>query len=496
MPKPIAWTIAGSDSGGGAGIQADLVTMNSLGVHGCSVVTAVTAQNTIGILRAEFLSEKMVDAQLTALQSDLPPAVIKIGMLGQVDIVRSVAAHLKNSDALVIYDPVMVSSSGTDLFLAGALRVLISDILPHVDLLTPNLPEAEKLAGLRIRTTGDMEDAAGRILKLGPKSVLVKGAHLLESEVSNSKSQTPLCQDFWTDGKRQAWFTSPRLDVTSTHGTGCTLSSAITAGRALGYSELDSIVIAKAYVNHGLRSGGGIGRGRGPLAHDGWPCDPADLPWITPTAAATHRRLVFPEMGEAARGVCPIVDRAAWLEKLLPRGVGTIQLRIKDLHGSSLEQEIVAAVEIAHRLGANLFINDYWQLAAKHGAYGVHLGQDDMAGVDWSALAASGMRVGLSASSFEQLARAMAVRPSCIGIGAVFATPSKTINHKPLGLEGFGRLRRLTDMPVIAIGGITLERAADVMKAGADGIAVISDILQAPDPLARTKQWLEFFHTA
>lgn len=479
MTRPIAWTIAGSDSGGGAGVQADLATMNALGAHACTVITALTAQNTQGIVRIEYVPDDMIEAQVAALAGDLPPAAVKLGMLGTPGIVRALAAHLKKMPVFVVCDPVMASTSGTALFAEGGREALVSELLPAVHLLTPNVPEAEALLGRPIRTHDDMRQAAHDLLKLGVKSVLLKGGH----------SGGVFSQDYWTDGRAEWWFTSPRKKETHTHGAGCTLSAAIAAARALGYPELDAIVLAKAYVNQGLRHGGGVGSGRGPLDHGGWPASPKDLPWMTRTAEEGRRGLLFPDCGPEPLGLYPIVDRATWVERLLPLGVKTIQLRIKDLTGEALDREVRTAVEIARRSNARLFINDHWHLAVKHRAYGAHLGQEDLPHADLAEMASAGLRLGLSTRSLEEVARAKAVRPSYVAIGALYPTPSKAIEYEPIGLEAFRRLRRLIDVPVAAIGGLTLDRAAEVRAAGADGFAVISDITAAPNPEARVKEW-------
>ena len=327
-----------------------------------------------------------------------------------------------------------------------------------------------------------MEAAALDLLKLGVKSVLIKGGHLPGDH----------CHDFWTDGVRKAWLTSPRQNVTHTHGTGCTLSSAITACRALGYDELDAVVIAKTYVNQGLRKGANVGKGRGPIAHEGWPDSPNDLPWIG-KPSKLQAMFNFSNCGPEPLGFYPIVDRAVWLEKLLPIGVRTIQLRIKDMNGEALDKEICDAVAFARRFNARLFINDHWKIALKHEAYGVHLGQENLPDADLRTLSEAGIRLGVSVRSYSEAARVKSLRPSYTAIGSIFATASKDIDYKPIGVEEFAKLRRLIRGPVVAIGGITLEKGAELKDAGADGLAVISDVLNASDPAARAKRWIEFW---
>lgn len=485
--KPVVWTIAGTDPGGGAGIQADLKTFHGLGVHGGSIITAVIAQSSLGVRRVEFVAADLVTAQLEALLEERPPAAIKIGMLGSAAAAHATAHFLgKQKDqaarphSVVVYDPVMGSSSGHELMSGPLPEVIRTELLPLLDVCTPNIPEAERLTGLSIQNEEDLLQAARKLRALGAKAVLLKGGHGPRQDFS---------QDLWLAGERPEWLTSPRRAASHSHGTGCTLSSALAAFLALGHSPLESAVLAKAYVNQGLRLGGPVGRGPGILEHAGWPDHPEDVPWLTASAEAGRSRGIFPAEGPDPIGLYPIVPRAAWLERLLPLGVRVIQLRAKDLDGEALDCEVAAAVEISRRFNAHLYINDRGDLARRHGAWGTHLGQEDLPGADLAALARAGLRVGISARSFEDIARARAVRPSYIGLGAVYATGSKDIAYAPLGVEGFARLRRWLEVPAVAIGGITLENAGPLLEAGADGLAVISDLVNHPKPEQRVHEW-------
>lgn len=478
-PPPIALSIAGTDPSGGAGIQADLKTFHGLGVYGCAVVTSVNAQNTLGVQRVEPVAADLVGAQVRAVLGDTPPVAIKIGQLGKRETILAVGEFLSAYRGPVVVDPVFASTGGRALLDADALATFREHLLPRVTLLTPNLEEARLLLGRSVDLPGERELAARDLLALGPRAVLLKGGH----------ARLPLCGDFWTDGNDACWINAPRLDVTHTHGGGCTLSSAIAAGLAHGLTLLDAVVLARAYVNQGLRRGGGIGQGRGPLAHLGWPDSPEDMPWLTRPGESASPRLAFPALGKLDFGLYPIVDRADWVERLLNLGVELVQLRAKDLRGPALEQEVVRAIETGRRTGARVFINDAWELALKHGAYGVHLGQDDLPGADLSALARAGLRLGISTHGYAEAARALSVIPSYLAIGTLYESPSKTFAHQPLGLENFARLRKLVPVPVVAIGGITRDRAPAVRAAGADSIAVISDITRASDLAGRVAEW-------
>ncbi len=250
---PIAWTIAGSDPGGGAGIQADLKVMNAFGVHGCSAITALTAQNTLGVQDSQGVSATMLQAQLQALSTDLAPAAIKTGMLGSASNCRILAGFLAGRDTPVVCDPVLKSTSGTELLDPDAVEILMRSILPNVTVLTPNIPEANTLlARPGVKT---IEQAAERLLESGVQSVMIKGGHANGDE----------CRDYWTDGKQSVWLISPRIDTRSTHGTGCILSSAIASSLALGQSMLESVVTAKTFLNQCLKSPANLGCGHGPM---------------------------------------------------------------------------------------------------------------------------------------------------------------------------------------------------------------------------------------
>jgi hydroxymethylpyrimidine/phosphomethylpyrimidine kinase len=252
-----ALTIAGSDSGGGAGIQADLKTFSAFRVFGMSVVTAVTAQNSLGVQGVENVPATFVALQLESVLSDFGTDAAKCGMLSTAPIIGAVAGTLARHpvDKLVV-DPVMVAKSGDALLEPDARRALIDRILPLALVVTPNLPEAETLAGIPVASRVDMEEAARRIHALGPRYVLVKGGHLKGDAV-----------DVLWNGKAFTAFSAPRVDSANTHGTGCTLSAAIAAGLARGQAIGDAIRDAKAYVTRAIREGFPAGRGVGQLRH-------------------------------------------------------------------------------------------------------------------------------------------------------------------------------------------------------------------------------------
>jgi hydroxymethylpyrimidine/phosphomethylpyrimidine kinase len=254
----IALTIAGSDSGGGAGIQADLKTFHQFGLYGTSVIVALTAQNTRGVRAAEPVSESMVAAQLAALAEDLPPAALKTGMLATANLVRLVAKAIReNGWAPLVLDPVMVATSGDRLLSTEAEDVMRETLLPLAVLVTPNLNEASILTGRAVHDVASMERAGATLLTMGAQSALVKGGHLESDEIT----------DVLATSSGIKHFTRPRIATTSTHGTGCTLSAAVTAGLALGRPLDEAIEDALDFVQRAIAAAPGLGSGKGPLNH-------------------------------------------------------------------------------------------------------------------------------------------------------------------------------------------------------------------------------------
>lgn len=475
--KPIVWSIAGSDSGGGAGIQADLATFHDFGVHGCTVITAITAQNSFTVGHVSTTPRRALAAQINALDSDLQADAIKLGMLGGVDVVKMVAKYLEDYPGFVVCDPVMVSTSGGELMESGVAEVLIEQLLPRADLLTPNLSEAEALLNRKIDGLEEVERAAADIVALGARSVLITGGHL--SARNNQR------HDYWTDGLDGFWLSGQNIDTLNTHGTGCTLSSAIAALMARDFDLKDALVLAKAYVSQGLRMSVQLGGGPGPVAHVGWPQRLADFPGVSRRLPAAGKVLAFPAC-DGPLGLYPVVDSAEWIARLLKCGVKTIQLRVKEVSGSDLEKEITEAVALGQQYNARVFINDYWQQAVAAGAYGVHLGQEDLDGTNLHAIAEAGLRLGVSTHSYYEVARAHGIRPSYIAIGPIYPTTSKQMPFSP---QGVAKLQRWVNIlaphyTLTAIGGIDVKRAEAVLATGVGSAAMISAITRAEDPEA------------
>lgn len=476
MSVSVVWTIAGSDSGGGAGIQADLHTFRSLNVHGCSVITTVTAQNSVKTTGLFPLAADAIRQQLECLQQDMPPAAIKIGLLSNRQQLQAVADFLKQwpdtiPKPFIVWDPVVVSTQQDRL--SELMPEHCAEIFPLVDIMTPNLDELSWLSGVEVTDKNSMCRAAEKLFHTGLTQTLITGTEF---------GRTDEISDYYLSADRHSQYIQQKLETKHSHGTGCTLSSAIAAVLAHDYPIEDAITVANAYVHQGLIEAKGIGRGPGPVAHTHWPQQIKHFPKInTPELPCVDLR--FPRL-EQQPGLYPVVDSYEWIEKLLKLGIKTLQLRIKDPHAPQLEDAIKKSTQLAEQYSAQLFINDHWQLAIKHNAYGVHLGQEDLTEANLHAILQAGLRLGISTHSYTELLIAHMYKPSYIALGHIFPTQTKSMPSKPQGSE---RLRRYvallapTNIPTVAIGGISLERIAPITATGVNGIAVVSAITAAND---------------
>ncbi|MDO6557771.1 thiamine phosphate synthase [Paraglaciecola chathamensis] len=530
--KPTVLTFSGSDSAGLAGMQMDIKVQHAFNIHCLSVLTAVTAQNNQQVLAVHAVEQTMFDAQIKAV-SAFKPGAIKTGLIAQHAQAKSIIDAKQALGIPLICDPVGAATSGNPLIAKGSEDSdghFTDVLLPHCTLITPNIPEAERLVGFSILSSQDIKNAAKILLDKGASTVLIKGGH--------GPCAKRFSQDYYCSSTEQFWLENQWIDTQHTRGTGCALASAIASCIALGYCLKDAVVIAKMAITQGLIDAKGLlsnpqgyiqsymdthDKGTGNYeesyedTHDkgavdirSFPSAQLSLPSLRDDDGGAgcvepHSFLApvepFPDIGDSPLGLYPIVDRADWLETLLPLGVTTIQLRIKDLLDRRLEDEISRAVQIARRYSCRLFINDHWQLAIKHRAYGVHLGQEDLIATQSDAsnpiqqLRSAGLRLGISTHCHYEVARAHSFKPSYIAYGPVFATSSKDMPWVPQGLTGLDYWQNLLAYPLVAIGGINLERAQAIHALGVSGIAMISEITQADSPLEKTRALLAALRT-
>jgi hydroxymethylpyrimidine kinase/phosphomethylpyrimidine kinase/thiamine-phosphate diphosphorylase len=498
--RPVVWSIAGSDSGGGAGLQADLRAFAAFGVHGCTAVAAITAQNSVAVTRVEPVSAELLDAQLAALAQDLPPQAIKTGLLGSVENLRVVCrwvdqlravAHAKGLKVALVVDPVLESTTGAGFADDALLQAYVTELLPRATLVTPNRCEALRLlaAAQRCDHDGDVEAMAHALSQLASPALAVAITG------GDASQQDGMASDWLISPQARGWLSLPRVDTAHQHGTGCTFASTAAAALASGYCVADAVVLAKMATTHALRHGYAAGGGAGPVcAQTDFAQHVVNLPALTPSAAGRAPAPAFPALRDSALGVYAVVDSAAWVRRVLDAGIRTVQLRIKDPQDPTMESQIQESIALANATpGVQLFINDHWALALRWGAYGVHLGQEDLDTVDLDALRTAGVRLGLSTHSYWEVARAWGLRPSYIACGPIFATQSKDMPWIPQGLDNLRYWASVLPVPVVGIAGIDVRNMAEVAAQGVAGAAVITAITRAEDPDAACRQLVAAF---
>jgi hydroxymethylpyrimidine kinase / phosphomethylpyrimidine kinase / thiamine-phosphate diphosphorylase len=477
--RPIVWTIAGSDSGAGAGLQADLRALDAFGVHGCSVVAAITAQNSIAVEHIEAVSPELLDAQLATLAADMPPLAIKTGMLGSADNLRVLVKWIdrlreRTPGLAVVVDPVLRSTTGASFADESLLAACRRELLPRATLATPNRSEAAALLGLPpLRGRGEVEAAAKTLREIGCQAVAITGG-----DTGSAQSE-----DYIDAPYARGWLALPRVDTPHHHGTGCVYASSAAAALALGFVGVEAAVLAKMATTHALRHAYAAGQGAGPVRpREDFALHAGNLPAFSIPGVESIPS--FARLSEPALGLYAIVDSAAWVRRVIEAGVRTVQLRIKDRAAPGLREQIRASIAASREAGAQLFINDHWQIAIDESAYGVHLGQEDLATADLAAVARAGVRLGISTHAYWEVCRARALRPSYIACGPIHPTKAKAMPWIPQGNGNLAYWCSLLDVPVVAIAGMDRERTVQAMQCGAAGVALISGITAAASPEA------------
>lgn len=482
--------ISATDPMGLSGVHADMRALASMDVHGLVCITATTAQNEKGFNQLNPVSDDAFISQLDALENMDNCHVMKIGLLANAKQAEILMAHDVFKHKTIILDPVLGASSGSieqyENRLAGMLR-----LLPHVDLLTPNMDETKALLATDMDNLQSVEDLAQQFLAKNVKAVLLKGGH------TDSPSL-----DFYCAQDIQFYLKHELFEHDYSRGTGCAMASLIAAGLALGATMGDAVTMAKMQMQTGWQFPFKVTQNSGSLGFKKWVTaeqfssnNMSELDVQLPLVfkSQSECQLAFPACDQPL-GLYPIFERASWLETLLPLGINIAQLRVKDLSGEELKHEIQLAVEIAQKHDCQLFINDYWQLAIECGAYGVHLGQEDIDDADLQAISKAGLRLGLSSHCFYEVARAKTINPSYIAFGPVYATQTKDMPWIPQGPVGLRYWRQhLPDKPMVAIGGIHGDRFTQVQQTGVDAIAMITAITEAQSPEQAVSHYMSEF---
>ncbi|XP_019426093.1 PREDICTED: thiamine biosynthetic bifunctional enzyme TH1, chloroplastic isoform X1 [Lupinus angustifolius] len=479
---PHVLTVAGSDSGSGAGIQADLKACAARRVYCSTVITAVTAQNTVGVQGVNIMPEDFVAEQLRSVLSDMHVDVVKTGMLPSLNILKVLCQNLREFPvkALVV-DPVMVSTSGDVLSGPSVLAGFREELLPMADIVTPNIKEASALLNnVPLKSVSDMRNAAKLIHELGPRNVLVKGGDLPDSLDSI---------DVFFDGEEFYELCSLRVNTRNTHGTGCTLASSIAAELAKGSSMLSAVKVAKRYVATALDYSKDllIGDGaQGPFDHflalkniaqnscrqDRF--NPNDLLLYAVTDSSMNRKWGH-SIAEAVRAA-------------VEGGATIVQLREKDAETRDFVDAAKVCLEICRSYGVPLLINDRIDVALASDADGVHVGQSDMPTNLARSLLGPEKIIGVSCKTPEQAEQAWIDGADYIGCGGVYPTNTKA-NNRTIGLDGLREICQASKLPVVAIGGIGLSNAGVVMESvpNLKGVAVVSALFDRECVLTETR---------
>lgn len=507
---PVIWSVAGTDSGGGAGLSADTRAAAAMGVHLCPVVAAVTAQNSLGVRAVFPLPAEQLQAQLEALSTDMPPRVIKTGLLASVAAVRSVAETI---DALrrehgfvgLVVDPVLGATAGGATFADEALIAAYREwLLPRANLITPNRREAARLTGL----AGGVPAMAAALRQLGAQAVCITGGD----------DAAELALDWWDGqlspwqpelGGTHGWLALPRVATAHHHGSGCNFATAAAAALARGFPLPDATVLAKMLSWTALRDGHAAGAGAGPLRPaPAFIAEPRAMPLMSfgdePLDAVTLARWGQVLRGEAAdsyrHGLYAITDRAEYVAELTASGLfPQIQLRIKGGSDQDLRTSIRKALQGVRHSGSQLWINDHWRLALEEGATALHLGQQD-----WAALSdeerslllrereVCGLKLGISSHSLWELARARGLAPSYIACGPVWPTVTKDMPWLPQGLSHLRWWAAMAGTPVLGIGGIISSAQVElVARTGPAGVCLVRALDQGPASWADCdKAWM------
>lgn len=505
---PIVWAIGGVDSLNLAGVGADMRSASlghQSGVHCATVVTCVTGQNSKAFRASQAINIAMLDAQWQALSEQTAPSVIKIGMLVDVTQVQWLSGKLSTlvpncPDLRVIYDPVLRASSSNVPVCEEMLNAIKDYLLPWVDLLTPNIIEAQNLCDKNIDSANDVLLAAQYLSAQYQLNVLVKGGHAI-AQNSSRDCYIGLCPKtfnrYVSEPSKGFALASEAITTEHSRGSGCTLASLIAGLVAQQYTFCDAIVVAKSILTRALSKATACGNDKGGLLDLAMPSSFEQLPTLLTLAEFANQKMPCATAEflpcPSNLGLYPVVDNCLWLERLLKLGVKTIQLRAKDLTNDLAEPQVIEAIALGQKYQARVFINDYWRLAIKHQAYGVHLGQEDLTQANLELIKQAGLRLGLSTHGIFEALLVNSLAPSYIALGHIFVTQTKDMPSNPQGIEKLTLQVELfrQQRSLVAIGGISKDRVEPVLSSGIASVALVTAITKADDVNGVTKALLK-----
>lgn len=461
-PIKTVLSIAGSDCSGGAGIQADIKSIISNGCYAMTAITALTAQNTTGVYGTYVCDSEFLKKQLDAIADDIAIDAVKIGMISSLSNIDVISDFIINNNiSNIVVDPVMVATSGSKLIEDDAIDALKNKLFPKATVITPNIPEAELLSGTKIHNKEDMEKVAVRLSREYNCAVLLKGGHSIND-----------ANDILAVASGITWYKANRIENENTHGTGCTLSSAIASNLAKGYEITQSIKNAKLYIENTLRYGINLGKASGPLNH-GYN---TDGDYMHDLNIKDKLKLYAVTDNSWLNGRKLSVD----VEQAILGGATFIQLRDKD---KSYEELLVEAKELrvlTRKYNVPFVINDNVELAVLCDADGVHLGQDDMSIEEARKILGHNKIIGATAHNLDEAMLAIKAGANYLGVGAVFGSTTKA-NTTDLSLEELKRICKYATVPVVAIGGINYDNLDVLKDTGITGVAVVSAIFAKED---------------
>jgi hydroxymethylpyrimidine kinase/phosphomethylpyrimidine kinase/thiamine-phosphate diphosphorylase len=476
--KPAVLLIGGIDPQGCSGISADMLTVQHHGCHALPLVSCLTQQSSAGLSSLGAVDAEQFVNTFKAINADFDIKAVKIGLIPNLEIAQAIKEIVSQLDAVpVVLDPVLTATSGGEAVAVEVSEYVLTELMPTIEVITPNLDELQQLTASEL----SVEQASEQLLKAGANHCLVKGGH----------ADSAFASDYFASDISNFYSYQPMLAGGNVRGTGCVLASSIASHLACEQDIRDAVILAKAYVNRGIR----LAETAGPyqlIHHSREPLQLIDLPKLTYQKHNIGKQFNFKSCPERL-GIYPVVDSEDWINKLVTEGVRTIQLRVKDAPADLLDEQVRLATEHTADKDISFFVNDHWPLAIKYQAYGVHLGQEDLHDAELDKIETAGLRLGVSTHSYWELARALAINPSYIALGPIFATTSKQMPFSPQGQD---RLQQWVELladhyPLVAIGGIDLPRAKQLKQTGVGSVAMITAITKAEDYKKATQDLLE-----